>query len=140
MVTTVHPPADAAESIDESTKNPFDSKPVSDVTETSDDHESESSDETQFIEINEFIKLDLKSNVLVSNDKIDSGTRILIELRSPSFLYNIHLQLILINDNQITFIQDRSTDANVSSREFIVSVSFLHQQFEKGFAARDFVQ
>ena len=84
MVTTVHPPADVAESIDQNPKNPFESKPVSDATETSDDHESESSDETRFIEINEFIKLDLKSNVLVSNDKIDSGTRILIELRSPS--------------------------------------------------------
>eukprot|EP01084_Bolivina_argentea_P156831 273294_1 len=33
-----------------------------------------------FIVINKFIKLDLKSNVLLSNEKIDSGSRILIEL------------------------------------------------------------
>jgi len=37
-------------------------------------------DESDFIVINEYIKLDLKNNVLLSNDKIDSGTRILIEL------------------------------------------------------------
>lgn len=34
----------------------------------------------KFIEINKWIKLDLESNVLVSNDSIESGTRILIEL------------------------------------------------------------
>eukprot|EP01083_Nonionella_stella_P244093 849983_1 len=41
---------------------------------------SSDEDDSQFIVINKYMKLDLKSNVLLSNDKIDSGTRILIEL------------------------------------------------------------
>eukprot|EP01083_Nonionella_stella_P301968 1039014_1 len=42
--------------------------------------ESSDEDDSKFIIINKYMKLDSKTNVLLSNDKIDNGTRILIEL------------------------------------------------------------